>query len=230
MIVKTGYISTITHEIRNSGTTTSHRNYKKGQRTYHLLKRSFDLLISALVIATVLSWLLPILALLIKWESRGPVFFLQRRIGRGGKAFTCYKLRTMVVNAEADTRPAAEDDERITRMGLFLRRSNLDEVPQFFNVLSGTMSLVGPRPYMLSDCRAFSELIHDHSIRNEMKPGITGLAQVKGLHGARADYQVIFSRYQWDSFYVRNAGFWMDIRILKRTVLLFLTQRWPICK
>src|SRR5579859_2065863 len=154
MIVKTGYISTITREIRNPGTKVSHGDYTKGRRFYFVIKRSFDLLLSAFVIAAILSWLLPILGLLIVCDSRGPVFFLQRRIGRRGKAFTCYKLRTMVLNPEADIRPATEDDERITRVGRFLRRANLDELPQFFNVLSGAMSLVGPRPYMVSDCHA----------------------------------------------------------------------------
>jgi len=133
----------------------------------------------------------------------------------------------MLVNARADEQPASEIDTRITRMGRLLRKTHLDELPQLFNVLLGSMSLVGPRPYMLADCQAFAGMVPGHQYRNFVKPGITGLAQVKGLHGTGPvmDFQTIFWRYQWDAFYVRNAGFLLDLRILCQTFSLFITQR-----
>jgi len=200
------------------------------KKRYFFFKRSFDLVFSFLVIIGILSWLLPVMALLIRLDSRGPVFFLQIRIGKGGKTFTCYKLRTMFVNARADEQPASEGDTRITRIGWLLRKTHLDELPQFFNVLLGSMSLVGPRPYMIADCHTFSGMVPGHKYRNFVKPGITGLAQVKGLHGPGpgTDFQTVFWRYQWDVFYVRNAGFLLDMRIIRQTVLLFITQRIPL--
>jgi len=162
---------------------------------------------------------------LIKLDSKGPVFFLQKRIGKGGRVFTCYKLRTMVVNGHADERPASEDDMRITGIGRFLRTTHLDELPQFLNVLLGSMSLVGPRPYMITDDHRFSRMVPGHNFRNFVKPGITGLSQVKGFHGAGLDFQTIFSRYQWDTFYVRNASTFLDFRILHSTTRLFFTQK-----
>src|ERR1700722_12250881 len=124
-----------------------------GRKAYFLLKRSFDLVVSVLVIAGILSWLLPLLAFLIKLDSKGPVFFIQKRVGRNARLFNCYKLRSMVINDLADERPVSGDDGRITRLGIWLRRTHLDELPQFLNVLQGSMSIVGPRPYMPADCR-----------------------------------------------------------------------------
>jgi putative colanic acid biosynthesis UDP-glucose lipid carrier transferase len=202
------------------------------------LKRSFDLVFSLLVLVGILSWLLPVMALLIRLDSRGPIFFLQKRMGKGGKPFTCYKLRTMYVNARADEQPASEGDTRITRIGRLLRKTHLDELPQFLNVLFGSMSLVGPRPYMLADCHTFSGMVPGHTYRNFVKPGITGLSQVKGLHGpgTGTDFQTIFWRYQWDAFYIRNAGFLLDLRIIRQTarqsigqtLRFFITQRKPL--
>src|SRR5580658_2026183 len=125
-------------------------------RAYLLTKRVFDLLVASLVIAGVLSWLLPLLALLIKLDSKGPAFFVQKRVGRSGRLFRCYKLRSMVINDLADEWPVTGDDGRITRLGNWLRRTHLDELPQFLNVLQGSMSIVGPRPYMPADCRDFA--------------------------------------------------------------------------
>lgn len=200
------------------------------KKSYFFFKRSLDLLFSSLVIVTVLSWLLPLLALLIRLDSPGPVFFIQTRIGQGGHPFRCIKLRTMVVNDDAHRVPASKDDPRVTRIGKILRRSHMDELPQLFNVLLGSMSLVGPRPYMVTDCQTFSALVPGHTLRNFVRPGMTGLAQVKGYHGPVTDFQAVFSRYQWDAFYVRNANFLLDIRILRRTILLFLTQQTPLCR
>lgn len=186
------------------------------------MKRIFDLLIAIFVIVFVLSWLLPVLALLIRWDSQGPIFFLQKRVGRYSRLFTCYKLRTMVVNDQADHRPAEGDDARITRLGSWLRRSHLDELPQFFNVLLGSMSVVGPRPYMPADCRYFERFVPDTAYRHKIRPGITGLAQARGLHDVYADREIVLKRYGCDAYYVRNSGFLLDIQILGRTVLNLL--------
>ena len=180
------------------------------KRGYLLAKRVFDLSVALLVIAGVLSWLLPLLALLIKLDSKGPVFFVQRRVGRYSRHFRCYKLRSMV-------------NGRITRLGGWLRRTHLDELPQFFNVLLGSMSVIGPRPYMLSDCRRFAELVSNAELRHRVRPGITGMAQAKGLHGAVSkEMRVIVQRYQWDAYYIRHAGFALDMRILANTAGLLL--------
>ena len=153
---------------------------------YLLTKRVFDLLFALFVIVFVLSWLLPILFIVIWMDSRGPVFFTQKRVGKGGKMFRCFKLRTMIINDDADIKQAIVGDPRITRVGRFLRNSSLDELPQFFNVLAGDMSVVvGPGPHMLADDIHFAELIKGYNERNIMKPGITGMAQVKGYKGPR---------------------------------------------
>jgi putative colanic acid biosysnthesis UDP-glucose lipid carrier transferase len=193
-----------------------------GKRFYLGFKRLFDLLVATVTIVFLLSWLIPLLAVLIKLDSGGPVFFSQRRVGRRGKFFTCLKLRTMVVNDECDTRQALSDDPRITRLGHFLRISSLDELPQFLNVLTGSMSVVGPRPFMPSDNERFSGLVDEYSIRSLVKPGITGMAQVKGYRGPTTTTLSIFHRYQWDAFYVRNASLSLDFRIIRLTTVQFL--------
>jgi putative colanic acid biosysnthesis UDP-glucose lipid carrier transferase len=195
------------------------RSYINTRQGYLLGKRIFDVLVSLSVILFIFSWLFPILWLLIKLDSRGPVFFVQKRVGFLGRSFPCLKFRTMYDNPEANTKQATENDPRITRMGRFLRNSNLDEIPQFLNVLVGHMSVVGPRPHMYQDCHNFSRVVDSYKFRNLMKPGITGLAQVKGYRGPALNFDKIFRRYQWDAFYVRNAGFWLDMRIVHRTAI-----------
>ena len=195
------------------------RAYINERQLYLLAKRIVDVVFSLFVLVFILSWLLPILFILIRLDSRGPVFFIQRRVGFLGRSFPCLKFRTMRVNAEANTKQATDDDPRITRVGRFLRHSNLDELPQFFNVLAGHMSVVGPRPHMFKDCDKFSNAVEGYKFRNLMKPGITGLAQVKGYRGPAQTFDKIFRRYQWDAFYVRNAGFWLDLRIIHYTVM-----------
>jgi putative colanic acid biosynthesis UDP-glucose lipid carrier transferase len=199
------------------------RAYISQRQSYLLGKRIFDITVSVLVLLLIFSWLFPIIFLLIKLDSRGPVFFVQKRVGFLGRSFPCLKFRTMHVNAEADTRQAAERDPRITRMGSFLRHSNLDELPQFLNVLAGHMSVVGPRPHMYNDCSIFSRVVDSYKFRNLMKPGITGLAQVKGYRGPALNFELIFRRFQWDAFYVRNASFWLDLRIVHRTAIQTLS-------
>lgn len=224
MTEKVYTISRFIRKIRAASPKTPPKATADLKKSYLLFKRVFDITFAVLFIMGILIWLLPLMALLIKLDSRGPVFFLQKRTGRGGKEFTCYKFRTMVLNRQADECPATENDSRITRSGRWLRVSHLDELPQLFNVLLGSMSIVGPRPYMLADSHQFSRMIPGHAYRNFVKPGITGLAQIKGLHGSTADCKIIFRRHQWDTFYVRNADFFLDMRILRLSIL-FLCSR-----
>jgi putative colanic acid biosynthesis UDP-glucose lipid carrier transferase len=192
-------------------------SYVASRKWYLFLKRSADIIFSLVFILGVMSWLLPLASLVILLDSKGPVFFIQRRVGKNGRSFLCLKLRTMILNDEADEKQAEDDDYRITRVGRFLRRTNIDEFPQLFNVLIGDMSLIGPRPHMFSDCTRFSFVIPAYRFRTLMRPGITGLAQVKGYHGPTMDYESIFTRYHWDAEYIRNAGFWLDVKIISLT-------------
>jgi putative colanic acid biosysnthesis UDP-glucose lipid carrier transferase len=188
-------------------------------RSYLIAKRAFDIFLSLLVCVTLLWWLLPLVALLIKLESRGPVFFVQNRVGLRGQIFGCIKLRSMVVNKDADKKQACNNDPRITPFGKFLRISCIDELPQFFNVLMGQMTIVGPRPHMLSDCESFASQIENYDLRHSMRPGITGMAQVKGYRGKTTGFLDVFHRYQMDAFYVRNANFLLDLRIVFQTFI-----------
>ena len=200
------------------------RHYIDQRRSFFLIKRASDILISSLVTVFILSWMMPLFSVLIKMDSRGPVFFIQRRVGRGGRSFRCLKFRTMVLNRDANRKQASENDSRITRIGSFLRKSNLDEFPQFLNVLVGHMSIVGPRPHMHVDCNKFSSLVPEYKFRNMVRPGITGLAQVKGYRGPTKDFESIFHRYQFDAFYIRNANFWLDLRIIRQTAIQTLNS------
>ena len=184
---------------------------------YIIGKRFFDVVVSLLFTALVLSWLIPILAILIKLDSKGPVFFIQTRIGFLGIPFRCYKLRTMVVNQDSDSQQAMYNDQRITRLGHFLRITSLDELPQFLNVIIGNMSIVGPRPFMKKDDQEFSITVSNYPLRYCAKPGITGMAQVKGYRGRTDNFLSIFHRYQWDAFYIRNARPSLDFKILRIT-------------
>ena len=182
------------------------RSYHNPPKFYLLFKRGLDILLSLVFVICVLTWLLPILSLLIIIDSNGPIFFIQDRIGKNGRPFRCLKFRTMIVNDEANERQAEKNDYRITRIGNFLRKTNIDEFPQFINILIGDMSVIGPRPHMLSDCTRFSFVIPAYNFRTLMRPGITGLAQVKGYHGPTPDYESIFIRYHWDREYIRKAN------------------------
>jgi putative colanic acid biosynthesis UDP-glucose lipid carrier transferase len=187
-------------------------------RFNQVIKRLVDTLIAALVIFFILSWLLPLIALFIKLDSKGPIFFLQKRNKRNGEIFTCIKFRSMFVNAEADLLPAKKNDKRITRVGRFLRKNYLDELPQFFNVLVGDMSVVGPRPHMISDNLRFDELIKYYFQRNKIKPGITGLAQVMGYDGPAFDIEQMQNRVNMDIFYLRHWSLKLDFTILYHTI------------
>ena len=181
-------------------------------------KRTFDIVFSALVILLVFSWLFPILALLVKLSSPGPVFFRQQRLGRDNKEFACWKFRSMRVNAEADTKQATKNDPRVTRVGAFLRKSNLDEMPQFFNVLMGQMSVVGPRPHPLRLNDQFRDIIDKYMVRHFVRPGITGWAQVNGFRGETRTPELMERRIELDVWYLENWSFWLDVRIVVKTV------------
>lgn len=177
-----------------------------------------DLGLSTLLILGVLSWLLPLLALLVKLDSGGPVFFVQKRRKKGNGAFFCIKLRTMHVNADADSRIALDPDERVTRTGRWLRRTHLDELPQVFNVWWGDMSLVGPRPYMLQEDRLYQDILQGYTGRARVKPGITGLAQACGYFGGTRDLADMERRLSLDLAYVREWSPALDFWILLSTL------------
>jgi len=198
------------------------RDYLQARRGYLMAKRAIDLIISMLVILLIYPWLLPLVAVLIKINSKGPVFFRQKRVGFLGETFSCYKFRTMYVNDAADSRQASKNDPRVTRIGWFLRNTCLDELPQFINVLLGHMSIVGPRPHMLKDSQEFGAVVANYTFRNLVRPGITGISQVRGYRGPAPSFQSIFRRYQWDAYYVRNAGIFLDLKIMAETGLLML--------
>jgi putative colanic acid biosynthesis UDP-glucose lipid carrier transferase len=200
------------------------REYCADTYNYLMYKRIMDIVTSLIVILTIFPWLMPILVVLIKLDSKGPVFFKQKRVGFLGKTFWCYKFRTMYVNDYADTKRASCYDPRVTRIGWVLRNTCLDEVPQFFNVLLGHMSIVGPRPHMLKDTNEFSNLIDNYSFRHLVRPGITGLSQVRGYRGPAATFESILRRYQWDSYYVRNQSHMLDLRIMAGTVSLIVNS------
>ena len=178
------------------------------------IKRSVDIFLSIMVIVGILSWLIPIMALLIKLDSKGPVFFLQKRNKRGGNTFTCIKFRSMIENEDADMLQASVNDERITKLGRFLRYHYLDELPQFFNVLVGDMSLIGPRPHMVSDNNKYEDLIEHYEYRHRVKPGITGLSQAMGYVGETRNIQAMKDRVLLDIFYVRHWSLRLDLKIL----------------
>jgi len=202
---------------------TPFRSYIDNKTSFFLLKRISDIILSLLVIIFLLSWIVPIITIFIKLNSRGPVFFIQRRVGRGLRSFGCIKFRTMVLNREADKRSASENDCRVTSIGKFLRKTSLDELPQFINVLLGDMSIVGPRPHMFADCNRFSEYIQDYKFRNMVRPGITGLAQVKGFRGPAEDSYNIVTRFYYDSVYIQKMSFRLDIKILLNTIFQVFT-------
>ena len=182
------------------------------------VKRAFDVVFSALVITLVFTWLFPILALLIKLSSRGPVFFKQIRLGKDNHEFVCWKFRSMRMNKEADTKQATKNDPRVTGIGRILRKTNLDEMPQFWNVLLGHMSVVGPRPHPLRLNDQFADVIDKYMVRHFVRPGITGWAQVNGFRGETRTPELMEKRVELDVWYLENWSFWLDLRIVVKTV------------
>lgn len=181
-------------------------------------KRIFDIAFSSLVILFVLSWLYPIIAILIKLQSPGPVLFKQLRTGKDNKSFLCYKFRSMKVNNDTD-RQATKDDDRITKIGAFLRRTSLDELPQFFNVFLGDMSVIGPRPHPLNMTKEYSQFISQYMVRHFLKSGITGWAQVNGYRGETKDPNLMQKRVEYDVWYLEHWSMWLDIKIIFMTII-----------
>lgn len=182
------------------------------------IKRAFDIILSIFIIVGVLSWLTPLLGLLIKLESKGPVFFKQKRNGLDYQEFYCYKFRSMKPNPTAHLHQVTRGDLRITRVGRIIRKTSIDELPQFINVLKGDMSVVGPRPHMVSHTHMYAERIDKFMVRHFIKPGITGLAQVTGYRGEVETDEDIINRVKFDIFYLENWSLLLDIKIMFQTI------------
>jgi putative colanic acid biosynthesis UDP-glucose lipid carrier transferase len=194
------------------------RNILQDETINKIIKRVFDILFSTLIIVGLLSWLTPILAIIIKWESKGPLFFIQKRNGLNYKEFNCYKFRSMEVNDKADLDLSSKNDVRITKVGKFIRKTSIDELPQFFNVLMGDMSVVGPRPHMVSVANLYASKVDKFMVRHFVKPGITGLAQTKGFRGEVETDEDIINRVKYDIFYMENWSILLDIEIIFKTI------------
>ncbi|WP_306012700.1 MULTISPECIES: undecaprenyl-phosphate glucose phosphotransferase [unclassified Allomuricauda] len=181
-------------------------------------KRVFDLVFSSVIIVFLLSWLMPIIGLLIKLDSKGPIYFKQNRPGFKEEGFGCYKFRTMAINDETE-KSATRNDPRVTKIGAFLRRTSIDELPQFINVLFGQMSVVGPRPHLWRQNQEYNTTIQKYMLRHYVKPGITGLAQAKGYRGEIVKNEDIVNRTRYDFFYVENWSLLLDIKIILQTAI-----------
>lgn len=186
--------------------------------TIKFIKRLFDISFSILVIVFLLSWLIPLLAILIKLESKGPVFFRQGRPGMEENEFVCYKFRSMYINKTTE-KEASKDDPRVTKMGRFMRKTSIDELPQFINVLLGDMSVVGPRPHLWSQNKEYGNRVKKYMIRHCVKPGITGLAQVSGFRGEITAERDMVNRIKFDVFYIENWSLILDLKIISQTVI-----------
>lgn len=198
----------------------SYRFEKLENLSERLKKRTFDILFSLFVIIFILSWLFPIIALIIKLQSKGPILFKQTRNGRENKTFTCYKFRSMYAQNFDPKVQARKNDSRITPIGKFLRKSNIDELPQFFNVLKGEMSVIGPRPHMVEHNEMYDAIIDKYLVRNFIKPGISGWAQVNGLRGETNDIELMRQRVQFDIEYIDNWSLMFDVRVIFLTIYL----------
>jgi putative colanic acid biosynthesis UDP-glucose lipid carrier transferase len=182
-------------------------------------KRVFDIIVSLFVVIFIFSWLYPLLAILIKLQSPGPVLFAQLRTGRDNKPFWCYKFRSMRVNKSSDQVQATLNDERVTPIGRFMRKTSLDEFPQFFNVLMGYMSIIGPRPHMLAHTDQYSEIIDKYMVRQFLKPGISGWAQINGYRGETKETRQMEKRVEHDIWYMENWSVALDVKIMFYTII-----------
>lgn len=190
-----------------------------------VIKRVSDIAIALIFMAVIGFWLFPIMALLIKMDSPGPVFFKQKRHGKDNKLFACYKFRSMVVNKDADTKQATKNDDRVTRVGRIIRKTSIDELPQLINVLKGDMSIVGPRPHPVSLNEEFSSQISGFMTRHHSKPGLTGLAQAKGYRGETAEFFQMYARYRMDIFYLKKWNPVLDYKIIWMTFIGLVSHR-----
>ncbi|RVU02472.1 undecaprenyl-phosphate glucose phosphotransferase [Mucilaginibacter limnophilus] len=195
----------------------THRHEPLEEISNRFKKRLFDLVFSSLVIIFLLSWLYPLIGLIIKIQSPGPILFKQLRSGKDNRSFGCYKFRSMKVNADAN-KQATKDDDRITPIGKFLRRTSLDELPQFFNVFLGDMSVVGPRPHPLFLTEQYSNIINQYMVRQFLKSGITGWAQVNGFRGETRQPELMEKRVEYDIWYLENWSMWLDVKIIFLTM------------
>jgi len=184
----------------------------------YFIKRVFDIIFSSLVIILIMSWLTPLIAILIRLESKGPIFFKQKRNGLDYEEFNCYKFRSMFVNENADIDEAVKNDPRITKVGAFIRRTSIDEMPQFFNVLFGSMSVVGPRPHMLNFTEKYAVKVNKFKARHFIKPGITGMAQTHGYRGEIENDTDIINRIKYDIFYMESWSLLLDLKIIYLTI------------
>ena len=183
-----------------------------------IFKRVFDIVFSISIITVLLSWLVPLLAILIKLESRGPVFFKQGRPGIDENEFLCYKFRSMKINITTE-KEASKNDPRVTKIGRFMRKTSLDEMPQFLNVLLGDMSVVGPRPHLWAQNKVYGNKVKKYMVRHCVKPGITGLAQVNGFRGEIQTEDDMINRIKFDVFYIENWSLILDLKIIFQTVI-----------
>jgi undecaprenyl-phosphate galactose phosphotransferase/putative colanic acid biosynthesis UDP-glucose lipid carrier transferase len=197
-------------------------NGNRLRRLFPILKRSLDLAVAAALLALLAPIMLAV-AFAIRLDSAGPVMFRQTRLGRGARPFAIVKFRTMnVIEDGAAVVQASRNDDRITRVGKFLRATSLDELPQLFNVLGGTMSLVGPRPHAVAHDELYGALIANYELRQSVKPGLTGWAQVNGYRGGTPTLDLMQRRVDFDLWYVAHASIWLDMTILLRTPLAVL--------
>ena len=190
-----------------------------------ILKRGVDVILSILVIVLIFPWLFPILAIAVRLSGKGPILFRQQRTGLGDKEFSILKFRSMKVNAEQDELQASHGDPRITGIGRFMRKHNLDELPQFFNVLRGEMSVIGPRPHMLAHTETYRQMIDKYMVRHFAKPGISGLAQIRGLRGETRKPEQMEERVKIDVYYIENWSLLLDLKIILITTFKTLTGR-----
>jgi putative colanic acid biosynthesis UDP-glucose lipid carrier transferase len=189
-----------------------------------IYKRMFDIIFSVFVITLIMSWLIPILSIIIKLTSKGPVFFKQERWGLNNKPIMCYKFRSMVVASKdvdsgGNYQQAKKHDPRVTKIGAFLRKTSLDELPQFFNVLMGSMSVVGPRPHPVPLNMVSKDSVQNYMMRHWVKPGITGWAQTNGYRGETRKPYLMQKRVEFDVWYMENWTFWLDLQIILQTLV-----------
>jgi putative colanic acid biosynthesis UDP-glucose lipid carrier transferase len=185
--------------------------------TNRTLKRFFDIVFSLIIVLFIFTWLFPIIAIIIKLTSKGPVFFVQERTGKDGVAFNCFKFRSMTVNADSNNLQATKNDARVTSFGAFMRKTSIDELPQIINVLLNQMSLVGPRPHMIKHTDEYRVLVDKFMVRHFAKPGVTGWAQINGFRGETKFVKDMENRAAADIWYIENWSFFLDIKIVLST-------------
>jgi len=193
-------------------------NFPLERKSNRIIKRTFDIVLSLIVLILIYPWAYIIIGCCIKIKMPGKIIFAQKRNGQYGKVFTCYKFRSMLPNDEADMQQACDDDPRVTPFGGFLRVTSLDELPQFWNVLKGEMSIIGPRPHMLIHTEMYCNIIPNYNERLLIKPGITGWAQVHNLRGETEKLDKMRKRVEYDIWYIRNWSFMLDMRIVRDTL------------